>query len=169
MNMKKFIREIEDYPEKGVSFKDITTLISDVKAFKFTLDVMSDFISNDIDYIASIDSRGFIFGSAISDRLNIPNILLRKKGKLPPPVVSKEYELEYGQDTIEVGKITVPKNKKIMIVDDLIASGGTAKASLDLLEMCGNSVLGIIVAVKLQYLNPEKVFTSPIYSVCEYS
>ena len=169
MNIKKFIREIEDYPEKGVSFKDITTLISDVKAFKFTLDVMSDFISNDIDYIASIDSRGFIFGSAISDRLNIPNILLRKKGKLPPQVVSKEYELEYGQDTIEVGKITVPKNKKIMIVDDLIASGGTAKASLDLLEMCGNSVLGIIVAVKLQYLNPEKVFTSPIYSVCEYS
>ena len=169
MNIKKFIREIEDYPEKGVSFKDITTLISDVKAFKFTLDVMSDFISNDIDYIASIDSRGFIFGSAISDRLNIPNILLRKKGKLPPPVVSKEYELEYGQDTIEVGKITVPKNKKIMIVDDLIASGGTAKASLDLLEMCDNSVLGIIVAVKLQYLNPEKVFTSPIYSVCEYS
>ena len=169
MNIKKFIREIEDYPEKGVSFKDITTLISDVKAFKFTLDVMSDFISNDIDYIASIDSRGFIFGSAISDRLNIPNILLRKKGKLPPPVVSKEYELEYGLDTIEVGKITVPKNKKIMIVDDLIASGGTAKASLDLLEMCGNSVLGIIVAVKLQYLNPEKVFTSPIYSVCEYS
>lgn len=169
MNIKKFIREIEDYPEKGVSFKDITTLISDVKAFKFTLDVMSDFISNDIDYIASIDSRGFIFGSAISDRLNIPNILLRKKGKLPPPVVSKEYELEYGQDTIEVGKITVPKNKKIMIVDDLIASGGTAKASLDLLEMCGNSVLGIIVAVKLQYLNPEKVFTSHIYSVCEYS
>ena len=152
-----------------MSFKDITTLISDVKAFKFTLDVMSDFISSDIDYIASIDSRGFIFGSAISDRLNIPNILLRKKGKLPPPVVSKEYELEYGQDTIEVGKITVPKNKKIMIVDDLIASGGTAKASLDLLEMCGNSVLGIIVAVKLQYLNPEKVFTSPIYSVCEYS
>ena len=169
MNIKKFIREIEDYPEKGVSFKDITTLISDVKAFKFTLDVMSNFISNDIDYIASIDSRGFIFGSAISDRLNIPNILLRKKGKLPPPVVSKEYELEYGLDTIEVGKITVPKNKKIMIVDDLIASGGTAKASLDLLEMCGNSVLGIIVAVKLQYLNPEKVFTSPIYSVCEYS
>ena len=116
MNIKKFIREIEDYPEKGVSFKDITTLISDVKAFKFTLDVMSDFISNDIDYIASIDSRGFIFGSAISDRLNITNILLRKKGKLPPPVFSKEYELEYGQDTIEVGKITVPKNKKIMIV-----------------------------------------------------
>ena len=130
---------------------------------------MSEFISNDIDYIASIDSRGFIFGSAISDRLNIPNILLRKKGKLPPPVVSKEYELEYGLDTIEVGKITVPENKKIMIIDDLIASGGTAKASLDLLEMCGNSVMGIIVVVKLQYLNPEKLFTEPIYSVCEYN
>ena len=169
MELKNYIREVLDYPVKGVSFKDITTLISNVKAFKFTLDVMSEFISNDIDYIASIDSRGFIFGSAISDRLNIPNILLRKKGKLPPPVVSKEYELEYGLDTIEVGKITVPENKKIMIIDDLIASGGTAKASLDLLEMCGNSVLGIIVAVKLQYLNPEKVFTSPIYSVCEYS
>jgi adenine phosphoribosyltransferase len=169
MNIKNFIREIDDYPEKGVSFKDITTLIFDVKAFKFTLDVMTGFISSDIDYIASIDSRGFIFGSAISDRLNIPNILLRKKGKLPPPVISKEYKLEYGQDTIEVGKITVPENKKIMIIDDLIASGGTAKASLDLLEMCGNSVLGIIVAVKLQYLNPRKLFTKPIYSVCEYN
>ncbi len=169
MNIKNFIREIDDYPEKGVSFKDITTLIFDVKAFKFTLDVMTGFISSDIDYIASIDSRGFIFGSAISDRLDIPNILLRKKGKLPPPVISKEYKLEYGQDTIEVGKITVPENKKIMIIDDLIASGGTAKASLDLLEMCGNSVLGIIVAVKLQYLNPRKLFTKPIYSVCEYN
>tara|TARA_Y100000996_G_scaffold273969_1_gene215798 strand:- start:786 stop:1295 length:510 start_codon:yes stop_codon:yes gene_type:complete len=169
MELKNYIREVLDYPVKGVSFKDITTLISNVKAFKFTLDVMSEFISNDIDYIASIDSRGFIFGSAISDRLNIPNILLRKKGKLPPPVVSKEYELEYGLDTIEVGKITVPENKKIMIIDDLIASGGTAKASLDLLEMCGNSVMGIIVVVKLQYLNPEKLFTEPIYSVCEYN
>ena len=88
---------------------------------------------------------------------------------MPPPVVSKEYELEYGLDTIEVGKITVPENKKIMIIDDLIASGGTAKASLDLLEMCGNSVMGIIVVVKLQYLNPEKLFTEPIYSVCEYN
>ena len=134
MELKNYIREVLDYPVKGVSFKDITTLISNVKAFKFTLDVMSEFISNDIDYIASIDSRGFIFGSAISDRLNIPNILLRKKGKLPPPVVSKEYELEYGLDTIEVGKITVPENKKIMIIDDLIASGGTAKASLELLK-----------------------------------
>ena len=169
MELKNYIREVLDYPVKGVSFKDITTLISNVKAFKFTLDVMSEFISNDIDYLASIDSRGFIFGSAISDRLNIPNILLRKKGKLPPPVVSKEYELEYGLDTIEVGKITVPENKKIMIIDDLIASGGTAKASLDLLEMCGNSVMGIIVVVKLQYLNPEKLFTKPIYSVCEYN
>ena len=169
MELKNYIREVLDYPVKGVSFKDITTLISNVKAFKFTLDVMSEFISNDIDYLASIDSRGFIFGSAISDRLNIPNILLRKKGKLPPPVVSKEYELEYGLDTIEVGKITVPENKKIMIIDDLIASGGTAKASLDLLEMCGNSVMGIIVVVKLQYLNPEKLFTEPIYSVCEYN
>ena len=169
MELKNYIREVLDYPVKGVSFKDITTLISNVKAFKFTLDVMSEFISNDIDYIASIDSRGFIFWSAISDRLNIPNILLRKKGKLPPPVVSKEYELEYGLDTIEVGKITVPENKKIMIIDDLIAYGGTAKASLDLLEMCGNSVMGIIVVVKLQYLNPEKLFTEPIYSVCEYN
>lgn len=168
MDIRKFIREIEDYPEKGVSFKDITTLISNVTAFKYTLDVMSEFISSDIDCIASIDSRGFIFGSAISDRLGKSNILLRKKGKLPPPVISKEYELEYGQDTIEVGELSVPNGKKIMIIDDLIASGGTAKASLDLLEMCGNSVLGIIVAVKLEYLNPEKLFTAPIYSVCRY-
>ena len=168
MDIRNFIREIDDYPEKGVSFKDITTLISNVAAFKYTLDIMSEFISNDIDYIASIDSRGFIFGSAISDRLGKPNILLRKKGKLPPPVISKEYQLEYGKDTIEVGELSVPRDKKIIIIDDLIASGGTARASLDLLEMCGNSVLGIVVAVKLKYLNPEKLFNAPIYSACTY-
>ena len=132
---------------------------------------MSKYIFNipkDIDYFASIDARGFIFGSALSDRLSIPNILIRKKGKLPPPVISQLYDLEYGKSEIQVSKSILPENKNILIIDDLIASGGSAQASSDLLELSGNNVIGICVGIKLTYLNPEKIFKKDIYSVCDY-
>ncbi len=171
MNLKDYIREIPDYPKKGVSFKDISTLISNIDAFKYCLNEMSKYIFNipkDIDYFASIDARGFIFGSALSDRLSIPNILIRKKGKLPPPVISQLYDLEYGKSEIQVSKSILPENKNILIIDDLIASGGSAQASSDLLELSGNNVIGICVGIKLTYLNPEKIFKKDIYSVCDY-
>ena len=171
MNLKDYIREISDYPKKGVSFKDISTLVSNVDAFKYCLNEMSKNILNiqkDIDYLASIDARGFIFGSALSDRLSLPNILIRKKGKLPPPVISQTYDLEYGQNEIQVSKSTLPKDKNILIIDDLIASGGSAQASLELLELSGNNVVGICVGIKLSYLKPEQIFKKDILSVCDY-
>ncbi|MBK65448.1 MAG: adenine phosphoribosyltransferase [Chloroflexi bacterium] len=171
MNLKDYIREVPDYPKKDVSFKDITPLISNINAFKFCLDRMSYLINSiekKVEYFASIDARGFIFGSALSDRLNIPNILIRKKGKLPPPVLSQNYNLEYGTSEIQVSKLTIPKEKNILIIDDLIASGGSAEASSILMESAGNNVLGICVGIKLSYLNPEKVFKKEIYSVCNY-
>ena len=171
MNLKDFIREIPDYPKKGVSFKDISPLVSNIKAFKFCLDEMSNFVESSnkkIDYFASIDARGFIFGSVLSDRHKIPNILIRKKGKLPPPVISQSYELEYGSSEVEVSKLFVPNKKNVLIIDDLIASGGSAQATSNLLETAGNNVIGICVGIKLSYLNPEKIFKKDIYSVCDY-
>ena len=171
MNLKDFIREIPDYPKKGVSFKDISPLVSNIKAFKFCLDKMSYFVDssdNEIEYFASIDARGFIFGSVLSDRHNIPNVLIRKKGKLPPPVISQSYELEYGNSEVEVSKLSVPNKKNVLIIDDLIASGGSAEATSSLLESTGNNIIGICVAIKLSYLNPEKIFSKDIFSVCDY-
>ena len=171
MNLKDFIREIPDYPKKGVSFKDICALVSIMKAFKFCLDEMSNFVESSIkkiDYFASIDARGFIFGSVLSDRHKIPNILIRKKGKLTPPVISQSYELEYGSSEVEVSKLFVPNKKNVLIIDVLIASGGSAQATSNLLETAGNNVIGICVGIKLSYLNPEKIFKKHIYSVCDY-
>jgi adenine phosphoribosyltransferase len=171
MNLKDFIREIPDYPKKGVSFKDISPLVSNIKAFKFCLDKMSNFVDSsnkEIEYFASIDARGFIFGSVLSDRHSVPNLLIRKKGKLPPPVISQSYELEYGNSEIEVSKLNVPNKKNILIIDDLIASGGSAEATSNLLELADNNIIGICVAIKLSYLNPEKIFSKDIFSVCDY-
>ena len=171
MNLKDFIREIPDYPKKGVSFKDISPLVSNIKAFKFCLDKMSNFVDSsnkEIEYFASIDARGFIFGSVLSDRHSVPNLLIRKKGKLPPPVISQSYELEYGNSEIEVSKLNVPNKKNILIIDDLIASGGSAEATSNLLELADNNIIGICVAIKLSYLNPEKIFNKDIFSVCDY-
>tara|TARA_B110000438_G_C15702139_1_gene601491 strand:+ start:124 stop:633 length:510 start_codon:yes stop_codon:yes gene_type:complete len=168
MELKKYIRDVPDYPIKGVSFKDITTLLNNPDIFSKALDFMQSYIPESTEVLASIESRGFIFGSALSDRLKLPNILLRKKGKLPPPVIQKEYKLEYGIDYIEAGASTLPSNKKIMIIDDLIATGGSANASEELLTESGNIVLGITVLIKLDYLSPDTLFKKPIYSVATY-
>jgi len=168
MELKRYIRDVPDYPVKGVSFKDITTLLSNPDQFSKALDLMQACIPKSTDVLASIESRGFIFGSALSDRLKLPNILLRKRGKLPPPVIQKKYELEYGTDYIEAGTSTLPSKKKIMLVDDLIATGGSANACEELLTENGNFVIGVTVLIKLEYLTPESLFRKPIYSVINY-
>jgi len=168
IEIKKYVRELINYPVEGVSFKDITPILSNPEVFSYSLDLMEKLLPDSVECLASIESRGFLFGSVLSDRLSIPSILLRKKGKLPPPVFSKEYQLEYGIDVVEVGKATVPKGKNIMIIDDLIASGGSAQASNELLSECGNHVLGILVLIKLSYLCPENKFDKPIYYGVKY-
>ena len=150
MNLKDFIRSIPDYPKKGILFRDITTLIKDEKAFTESIDQMIERSKKfKIDKIAAIESRGFVFASAISYLLKKPFILLRKKNKLPGDTYSVDFELEYGTATIEVHKDSIDKDDSVLIIDDLIATGGTAKAAAELIEISGGNVAAFIFAINL--------------------
>ena len=150
MDLKKHIRSIQDYPKKGILFRDITTLIKNAEAFKYTNDKIIE-LSKEIkfDKVAAIESRGFVFASTVSYQLKKPFILLRKKNKLPADVHSVDFELEYGKATIEVHKDSIEKNEKILIIDDLIATGGTAEAAAKLIEISGGKVAGFIFVINL--------------------
>ena len=150
MDLKKHIRSIKDYPKKGILFRDITTLIKDPKAFQFTNDKIIE-LSKKIkfDKVAAIESRGFIFASTVSYILNKPFILLRKKNKLPAETHSVDFKLEYGEATIEVHKDSINNNEKILVIDDLIATGGTAEAAAKLIEISGGTVAGFIFVINL--------------------
>ncbi len=154
MNLKDFIRSIQDYPKKGILFRDITTLIKDEKAFRETINqIVEKSKKINFDKIAAIESRGFVFASAVSYILKKPFIMLRKKDKLPADVHSIDFELEYGTATIEVHKDSINKNDKVLIIDDLIATGGTAKAAAKLIEISEGSVAGFIFVINLFDLN----------------
>ncbi len=154
MEIKKFIRSIPDYPKKGILFRDITTLIKNEKAFKSTIDKIVDILKKyDFDKIAAIESRGFVFASAISYILEKPFILLRKKNKLPAERYSVDFDLEYGKATIEMHKDSIDKNDKVIIIDDLIATGGTAEAAAKIIEMGNGKVAGFIFVINLFDLN----------------
>ena len=147
MDLKKFIRSIPDYPKKGILFRDITTLIKNEKAFEETINQTIEILKNyKFDKIAAIESRGFVFASAVSYVLKKPFILLRKKNKLPAERFSVDFELEYGTATIEMHKDSVTKGDKIVIIDDLIATGGTAEAAAKIIEM-GNGKVELFIFV----------------------
>ena len=150
MNLKKYIRSIPDYPKKGILFRDITTLIKDSKAFNYSIDQIID-ISNKLDFdkIAAIESRGFVFASAVSYKLKKPFIMMRKKNKLPSEKISVDFQLEYGQATLEIHKDSINDGEKILIIDDLIATGGTAEAGAKLVEMSKGKVAGFIFIINL--------------------
>tara|TARA_B100000965_G_C19372360_1_gene660870 strand:- start:288 stop:815 length:528 start_codon:yes stop_codon:yes gene_type:complete len=150
MDLKDYIRSIPDYPKKGILFRDITTLIKDEKAFKETIDqIIEKSKKFKIDKIAAIESRGFVFASAVAYILNKPFIMLRKKNKLPAETFSTEFELEYGKATIEVHKDSILKNDNVLIIDDLIATGGTAEAAAKLVSISGGKVSGFIFVINL--------------------
>ncbi len=150
MNLKDFIRSIPDYPKKGILFRDITTLIKDEKAFSETINqIVEKSKKFQFDKIAAIESRGFVFASAVSYILNKPFIMLRKKNKLPAEVHSVDFELEYGTATIEVHKDSIHKNDKVLIIDDLIATGGTAEAASKLVEISKGKVAAFIFVINL--------------------
>jgi len=164
MNLKKHIRSIPDYPKKGILFRDITTLIKDAEAFKFTNDKIIEIAKKmEFDKVAAIESRGFVFASTISYLLKKPFILLRKKNKLPADVHSIDFELEYGKATIEVHKDSIEKNEKILVIDDLIATGGTAEAAAKLIEVSGGKVAGFIFVINLFDLPGNKLLKSKGY------
>ena len=150
MNLKDYIRSIPDYPKKGILFRDITTLIKDEKAFAESIDqIINRSLKYKIDKIAAIESRGFVFASAVSYLLKKPFIMLRKKNKLPAETHAVDFELEYGTATIEVHKDSIDKGDSVLVIDDLIATGGTAKAAAKLVEMSGGNVVAFIFAINL--------------------
>ena len=150
MNLKDFIRSIPDYPKKGILFRDITTLIKDENAFSETINQIVERSKKfNFNKIAAIESRGFVFASAVSYLTKKPFILLRKKNKLPAERHSVDFKLEYGDATIEVHKDSISKAEKILIIDDLIATGGTAEAAAKLVEISGGQVAGFIFIINL--------------------
>ena len=139
MDIKGYIREIEDFPKPGILFRDISPIFSNPKVFEFTVKKMSEkIIPLNPDYLVAVDSRGFILCSAIAYYLKIPMILIRKKGKLPPPTISEKYSLEYGEDYLEISSELNLQNKKVVVVDDILATGGTSAACIKLLEELQN-------------------------------
>ena len=164
MDLKKHIRSIKDYPKKGILFRDITTLIKNPEAFKYTNDKIIE-ISKKIDFdkVSAIESRGFIFAAAVSYALNKPFILLRKKNKLPAETHSVDFKLEYGEATIEVHKDSVSKGEKILVIDDLIATGGTAEAAAKLIEISGGIVASFIFVINLFDLPGNKLLKDKGY------
>ena len=166
MNLKDHIRSIPDYPKKGILFRDITTLIKNEKAFAATIDLIVERSKKyKIDKIAAIESRGFVFASAVSYLLKKPFILLRKKNKLPADKHSIDFELEYGTATIEVHKDSINKNDSVLIIDDLIATGGTADAASKLIKMSSASVVAFIFVINLFDLGGSDNLIKNGYSV----
>ena len=164
MNLKDFIRSIPDYPKKGILFRDITTLIKNEKAFSETIDqIIERSKKMKFNKIAAIESRGFVFASAVSYILKKPFIMLRKKDKLPADVHSVDFELEYGKATIEVHKDSISKDDTILIIDDLIATGGTAEAGAKLVEISGGKVAGFIFIINLFDLGGNKKLKDKSY------
>ena len=154
MDLKKFIRSIPDYPKKGILFRDITTLIKDEKAFEETINQIIERSKKfNFNKIAAIESRGFVFASAVSFALKKPFIMLRKKNKLPADTHSVDFELEYGKATIEVHKDSIDENDNVLIIDDLIATGGTAEAAAKLVEISKGKVAAFIFVINLFDLN----------------
>ena len=168
--LKDHIRDIPDFPRKGIIFKDITTLLQDKDAFKKSVDLMAKkFKNEDIDFVVGIEARGFIFGAALAYKLKKGFVIVRKKGKLPYKTKSITYELEYGSDELEIHEDALPKGSRVLIVDDLLATGGTIKAVVDLVESQDAIIAGISFLVELKFLNGrDKLKDLPIYSILKY-
>lgn len=171
--MKKvedYIRTIPDFPEPGIMFRDVTSILQDAEGFRLAIDEMKKLIENvDFDVIAGAESRGFIFGAPLAYALGKPFVLIRKKGKLPCETIEKTYDLEYGSATIEMHKDAVKPGQKVVIVDDLIATGGTIEAAAQLVEELGGEVVKIVFLMELAGLNGrEKLAKYDVESVVTY-
>ena len=167
MDLKKYIRSIQDYHKKGILFRDITTLIKDKDAFKNCIDQMSKILNKlNYDKIAAIESRVFIFASPLSYKLSKPYVLLRKKDKLPADKYSQDFELEYGKATLEIHKDSIKPKEKVIIVDDLIATGGTAVAGAKLVEKSKGIVSGFVFVINLFDLGGTELLKKKKYKAC---
>jgi len=158
-HLRKLIREVPDFPKAGINFYDITTLLKDANGLKQTIDALGDeFKGEQIDTIIGVESRGFIFAAPLAYHLNAGFVPVRKPKKLPAAKVSVSYDLEYGQDTLEMHKDAVGEGHRVLIVDDLLATGGTAKAVVDLVEQLGGKIVGLLFLVELNFLKGREKF-----------
>jgi len=163
-HLRRLIREVPDFPKPGINFYDITTLLKDADGLKDTIDALAMQVDGQkIDTVIGVESRGFIFATPLAIRLNAGFVPVRKPKKLPAEKVSISYDLEYGQDTLEIHKDAIGKGHNVLIVDDLLATGGTAKAVVDLVEGLGGTIAGLLFVVELDFLNGRKKFDG--YSV----
>ena len=161
--VKSKIRNIVDFPIKGIIFRDITTACKDAKALKIIIEYFTEqFKDKNIDYIAAVESRGFIFGSALACNINAGLVLIRKPGKLPAEVVSQEYQLEYGTDKIEMHKDAIEEGKRVLIIDDLLATGGTVEAACKLVKKVGGIPVACAFVIELEDLKGRKKIDSDI-------
>jgi len=169
-DLKKYIRTIPNFPKKGIMFRDITTLVKNGKALKKVVDaIAAKYKRQKIDVVVGAESRGFIVGAGVAYKLGVGLVLVRKKGKLPFKTISATYELEYGTDTVEMHKDAIKKGQRVLIVDDLLATGGTASAAVDLVRKLGGRIVGIAFIIELVDLNGRnKLKGYDIFSLVEY-
>ena len=169
--LKNLIRNVPDFPKKGIGFKDITTLVEDGKAFQDAIDqIANNYDPKKIDLIVGIEARGFIFASALAYKWRKGVILVRKPGKLPAETVQEEYALEYGTDKIEIHKDAINPNQRILVVDDLLATGGTVAATCRLIEKLGGKIVGIAFLIELAFLNGiEKLGKYDCFSLIKFN
>lgn len=152
--LEEYVRSIPDFPQEGIIFRDVTSVLEDADGFKLAIDTMQDMVKDlEIDAVAGAESRGFIFGAPIAYNLGKPFHLIRKKGKLPCDTIEQTYDLEYGTATIEMHKNSIKPGQKVLLVDDLIATGGTTEAMIKLVEQLGGEVVGVLVLIELAGLN----------------
>ncbi|MEA3500258.1 MAG: adenine phosphoribosyltransferase [Candidatus Marinimicrobia bacterium] len=168
--IKSKIRTIPDFPIKGIMFRDITTLLKDTEGYKIIIDdLVKKYKEMDIDIVAGIESRGFIIGGALAYKLNLPFVPIRKPGKLPGEYISQEYSLEYGSNTLQIHKDSVNPGQNVLLIDDLLATGGSAKASIDLIEKLKGIVKGVAFIIELPDLGGRKVLSNyNVYSIVKY-
>jgi adenine phosphoribosyltransferase len=168
--LKNLIREVPDFPKKGILFYDITTLLKDKLGFATLIDALSEnYIGKEIDLVLGMEARGFIFGPALSYRLNAGFVPVRKPGKLPAETVKIRYELEYGSNALEIHKDAIVKGQRVLIVDDLLATGGTAAATAELVRNLGGEIAGLAFVVELDFLKGrEKLANYDVFSLLHY-
>lgn len=169
-DLKKLIREVPDFPKPGILFYDITTLLKDRQGFARLIDALTDYyINKDIDLVLGIEARGFIFGPALAYRLNAGFVPVRKPKKLPSKVLQWKYELEYGSDTLEIHEDAIQRGQRVLICDDLLATGGTARAAVDMVKALGGDICGLGFVVELDGLKGrEKLKDYDVYSLLHY-
>jgi adenine phosphoribosyltransferase len=168
--LMQLIRDVPDYPKKGIVFKDITTLIKRGDAFDEVINIFLEKCKDKkVELVAAVESRGFIFGGVLANRLKVGFVPIRKFGKLPADTVEQKYDLEYGTDTLEIHKDAVMPGQKVLIVDDLLATGGTIKAACKLVEKLGGQVIGILIMIELGFLNGrDKLKDYDLFTLLRY-